>query len=153
MDPANIPVVLKLQMQLAVLAFACDLTRVISLTAAQSGGGYRTYGFIPGVSGSSDWHGLSHAVETGDVEPMTSVCRWHSEMLAILIDGLKSNLDSDGSTLLKNSLVWVNNEYGPNGEVPFLPISPVTGTRPNLSHWTRLMPFLLLGQAASWPLP
>lgn len=141
----NTPQVLALHFQLIALAFACDLTRIITLVVSGSGGNARTCEYVPGVSRQNDWHGWSHQVETGNPVEMVAIDTWYHGQLAKLIDGLKAHVQPSGNTLLRDSLVFVNNEYGPNGPVEYLP--PLGADRLNLSHQTNLMPFLLLGQA------
>lgn len=141
----NTAAVLGLHFQLIALAFQCDLTRVITLTVAGSGGSARTCEYVPGVTKQNDWHGWSHQVETGNEGPMVAIDTWYHAQLAKLIDGLKSRIQPSGNSLLRDTLVFVNNEYGPNGPVAYLP--KLDGGLLNLSHQTNLMPFLLLGQA------
>ncbi|MEZ0312458.1 MAG: DUF1552 domain-containing protein [Myxococcota bacterium] len=143
----NAPAVMRLQSRLAAAAFACDLTRIVTLTIWPSGGGFRFYGFLDGVSGSTDLHGHSHNVEVGNREPLTRIDIWHAQQLALLLDDFKSYLMPDGKTLLHHALVMSNNEYGPNGSVDYLPIHPVLGERAALSHYTRMMPYVFFGQA------
>ena len=141
----NTAAVLNLHFQLISLAFQCDLTRVITLTVAGSGGSARTCEYVPGISRQNDWHGWSHQVETGNEAPMVAIDTWYHGQLAALIDRFKSHVQPNGKSLLHDSLVFVNNEYGPNGPVDYLP--KLDGNSLNLSHQTNLMPFLLLGQA------
>lgn len=144
----NAPALLRLQSRLAAAAFACDLTRVITLNVSQSGGAFRTYNFLDGVPKDVDLHGLSHNVEVGVREPLTLVDIWHAKQLKLLLDDLKNVVTPDDQTLLYHSLVFSNNEYGPNGEVDFLPPHPhLSGERANLSHYTTLMPYVFFGQA------
>lgn len=148
MKNENAPAIMRLQSRLAAAAFACDLTRIITLTPVQSGGAYRSYSFIDGVSGSSDLHGHSHNVELGDREPLTRIDIWHSQQLALLLDDMKGVVTPDDKTLLYHSLVMSNNEYGPNGTVDYLPLHPhLDNERAALSHYTRLMPYVFFGQA------
>jgi hypothetical protein len=143
----RVPDVIDLQCDLVAIAFGCDLTRVITLSLAGSGGAYRTFPFIEGVDPGIDWHGWSHQVETGNRDTLTAIDVWHNEKLAALLDRLKATVDVDGSTVLHNSLVLSNDEYGPNGPVDFLPIPGWSDTRINLTHYMVLMPYVLFGQA------
>ena len=145
-DRRNAPALLTLQRKLAVTALACDLTRVVTLTVAGSFGGTRTFDYINGVSQQLDWHGFSHEVEKGNDEELTLIETWHAEQLALLIDDLKAVSEPGGTSLLNNTLVLTNNEYGSNGPVSTLPADPKSGLQVNLTHVPKLMPYLLFGQ-------
>jgi hypothetical protein len=142
----HLPEAMALQRQLAVMALACDLTRVVTLTVAGSSGAKRTFDAIEGVSPSTDWHTISHDVEKGRPDELTRIERWHAEQLASLLDGLKAAVEPNGSSLLSNTLVLTNNEYGCNGPVSYLPPDPGTGLRNNLTHSGVMMPYVLFGQ-------
>jgi hypothetical protein len=145
-DNQNVPALLTLQRKLAVTALTCDLTRVVTLTVAGSSGGVRTFDYIDGVSQRLDWHGFSHEVEKGSDYELTQIEKWHAEQLALLLDDLKAVTEPGGTSLLHNTLVLSNNEYGSNGPVAFLPADPTSGERANLTHQPKLMPYLLFGQ-------
>lgn len=142
----NVPSALALQRKLAVTALACDLTRVVTLTLAGSSGGERRFSYIDGVSATLDWHAISHEVEKGNDQELTLIEKWHAEQLALLIDELKAVTEPNGESLLANTLVLSNNEYGSNGVVSYLPPDPTSGERNNLTHAAKLMPYLLFGQ-------
>lgn len=143
----NAPAALELQRKLAVAALACDITRVVSLTLAGSSGGGRTFDQLEGVSPARDWHDISHEVEAGSTRALISVEKWHMQQLALLLDDLKAVTQPNGDTLLASTLVLSNNEYGSNGAVGYLPPDPTSGTRHNLTHEPKLMPYLLFGRA------
>lgn len=143
---ANAPAALALQRKLAVTALACDITRVVTLTVAGSSGGLRTFDSIDGVSRSADWHAISHDVEKGQDQELTLIERWHAEQLALLLDDLKAVQEPSGESLLSNTLLLTNNEYGCNGPVSYLPPDPRTGARNTLTHSGVMMPYLVFGQ-------
>jgi hypothetical protein len=145
-EPANIPAVLTLQRKLTVMALACDLTRVVTLTLAGSSGGLRTFDYIDGVSSGLDWHVISHEVEKGIDQELTLIEKWHATQLALLVDDLKSAAGPGGESLLASTLLLTNNEYGGNGPVSYLPADPSSGERVNLTHAAKLMPYLIFGQ-------
>lgn len=147
LDNARVPEVIDLQCDLIAIAFACDLTRIITFNLADAGGAYRMFPFIEGVDPGIDWHGWSHQVETGNLDTLTKIDVWHNQKLAALLDRLKANVDADGNTVLHNSLVLNNDEYGPNGPVAFLPIPGWSDAPLNLTHYMVLMPYVLFGQA------
>jgi hypothetical protein len=147
MQQENVAAVLKLHGELAASAFACDLTRVIVLTVAGSGGSSRMppAGLLP-TNDMGDWHGVSHTIGAGnkDVqgrEGLAAIDRWYTDKLAVLLDALKAVPEPTGGTLLGQSLVMSTNEYGPNGDVPALGLVGSSN-----SHMCKLMPILLFGQ-------
>jgi len=141
LDNDRVPEVLDLHSDLIAIAFQCDLTRIVTLNVADDGGAYRTFPFIDDVPDGTDWHGYSHHVETGETQMLTRIDQWHSGKLAELLDRLESATDFDGTSVLHNSIVFSNNEYGPNGPISFLP------EQRNHSHRGVMMPYTLYGQA------
>ena len=94
---------LKLMLDIMVLAFWTDSTRVATfmLADAQSG---RKYDFLPGVRRKS-WHGLSHhRNEEKTRDEYQRIATWHVEQFAYLLERMK-NLDEGGSSLLDNSQI------------------------------------------------
>jgi Protein of unknown function (DUF1552) len=148
MQQANVAAVLKLHGDLIASIFACDLTRVVVLTVAGSGGASRMppSGLLP-TNDMGDWHGVSHTIGKGtqDMEGrdgLAAIDKWYYDKLAVMLDSLKGIPELPGGTLLSNSLVLATNEYGPNGDVP-----PLGLVGSNNSHMCKLMPTLLFGQA------
>jgi hypothetical protein len=129
----NVPVLGKLQMDMIVMAFACDLTRVATLMWANAGGGGRSHTWLPGSAG--EWHGVSHQGDKGDSagwEKQVRINAWYHEQVAYLLDRMQA-VQEDGGTLLDNSVVLVTSEYG-NGVMTD-------------SHYHARIPFLLAGRA------
>jgi hypothetical protein len=148
MQQANVAAVLKLHGDLIASIFACDLTRVIVLTVAGSGGSSRMppSGLLP-PNTMGDWHGVSHTIGKGAQDKegrdgLAAIDKWYYDKLAVMLDSLKSMPEPTGGTLLTNSLVLATSEYGPNGDVP-----PLGLVGSNNSHMCKLMPTLLFGQA------
>ena len=115
----------KTQMDLMVLAFACDLSRVVSLqwSTAES---TTVHSHAPGVTG--EHHRMSHDV-SGYGGQLRAVDRWFSEQFAYLLSEMK-NIDEGEGTLLDNSLLFWPNELS-QGE----------------SHSRRDLPYIVAGQA------
>jgi hypothetical protein len=114
----------KAQMDLMVLAFACDLSRVVTLqwSTAES----TTVHSHAGVTG--EHHRMSHDLGTyGD--QLKKVDTWFAEQFAYLLSEMKK-VDEGDKTLLDNSLIFFPNELS-QGE----------------SHDRRDMPYLLAGKA------
>ncbi|WP_223644063.1 DUF1552 domain-containing protein [Corallococcus sp. EGB] len=110
-DINNMPGLTELHMDLIARAFACDLTRVVTMT-------------IPGPS--MPWIGIDEDIHNDiahrtDVqsEPqrtqirlrMVQVQRWYTEQVARLMDALKSIPEGSG-TVLDNTLILWGNELG-----------------------------------------
>lgn len=144
LEEASVPQVIEVFRRLIVAAFSCDITRIITLNLANDGGAYRTNAWVEGIDSGKDWHGHSHEVELGDRASLSAIDKWYYGQLARFADDFKLVPEGDG-TLLSNSLILVNNEYGPNGPVDYLPRNG--GAANNLTHQTVLMPYVLLGQA------
>lgn len=107
---------LRLMMDLMVLAFWTDTTRVGTLMTAH-GFSRQSFPFLPGVT--SDHHGMSHHKNRPEaIEEYTRVCVWFMEQFAYLLERMRS-IDEGGGTLLDHSIVL----YGcgmkdGNGHVP-----------------------------------
>ncbi len=121
---ASLPEIGKAQMDLMVLAFACDLSRVVSLqwSTAES----TTLHSHAGVTG--EHHRMSHDVGTYGND-LTKVDTWFSEQFAYLLTELKKVPEGDG-TLLDNMLLFWCNELE-HGE----------------AHSRNNLPYLLAGKA------
>jgi len=130
MDPFandNFPVVVQRQIDLMVMAMACDLTRVASLQCSASVSGT----LFSWLGQSTGHHDLSHL---GDDDPtmidqITGVNIWYAEQVKYLLDALAAVPEGEG-TLLDNTLVVWGNEL----------------SRGN-SHGNRPVPFVLAGGA------
>jgi hypothetical protein len=91
----------QLMFDLMTVAFQADLTRVVTLMIGREGGN-RTYRSI-GVPEAH--HGLSHHFnDSTKIEKLQKIDAHHVEMLAYLLDKMKSAKDGS-ATLLDNSMV------------------------------------------------
>ncbi len=145
LEDVNVPQVLDVYQRLIVAAFTCDITRVVTLNLSSDGGAGRMNSWVDGIDSGVDWHGHSHGVEVGDRASLTAIEKWYYGQLARFVDDFKA-VPEGGGTLLSNSLIFVNNEYGPNGPVDYLPLN-YAGERNNLTHYSVMMPYVLIGQA------
>jgi hypothetical protein len=101
------PQIAHAQIDMAVAAFACDLTRVITLQVGHEGSGM-THPWI-GVNGGHHYD-LGHSSDTdlARIADIVKVGQWHASLVARMIDGL-ANVREEGGTLLDRTLVvWVN---------------------------------------------
>jgi hypothetical protein len=117
----------KAQMDLLVMALACDLTRVGSLQWSTSVSNTR-HTWVPQILAGGH-HDLSH-YDDGDpsaYQDILEINKWYTEQFAYLLTSM-ANIQEGDSTLLDNSVVvWVN-ELGKGN-----------------SHTRRSIPFLLAG--------
>ncbi|HTU56924.1 MAG TPA: DUF1552 domain-containing protein, partial [Polyangiales bacterium] len=124
----NFPAVSKLQMDLMVLAHACDLTRVSTFMWANAD----SWQYYPWIGVNDEHHELSHAADEDAVaiEKLVKINTWHGEQMKYLLDKLAASNEADGGSLLDNSVVLWGNEIGHGN-----------------SHTYRDIPWLLAGGA------
>jgi hypothetical protein len=103
----SFPAAGKLQMDLLVMALACDLTRVASLQWSRAVSPTR-FTWLQITRGH---HDISHDGDsnTTSVDQLTQINRWYAEQLGYLIGKMDAIQEVDG-TLLDNSLVLWGNE-------------------------------------------
>jgi uncharacterized protein DUF1552 len=114
---ANYPAIGKLQMDLAVAAMQCGLTRVVSLQWGNSNDQCR-YPWLNGIGNIG--HDLAH--NNGNCDPSgskkTTVFNWYAQQFAYLVGKLKGIKEGDG-TMLDNTVVLWASEFGEsNGHSP-----------------------------------
>jgi hypothetical protein len=129
---AEVPRITTQMMQLSRLALQCDLTRVVTFQwcGAQSPLNYSKMSdpLLAGVK-NAQHHNISH---DGPFTDITKICKWHSEQVAALCRDLDSVSESDGKSLLDNTLVLYCNELS-DGErhsfddLPFVLIGGASG--------------------------
>jgi Protein of unknown function (DUF1552) len=101
------PEQVKLMLDLMVLAFQCDATRVISFMLGNAGSG-RSYEFL-GVTGGH--HEISHHQGLQEnLDKLEKIDTWEVEQYAYLLDKMDSVVESNGATLLDNSAVYFSSE-------------------------------------------
>ena len=101
---------IKLQLDLAALAFQGDVTRVVTLLGARDLTS-RSYRLSDGTD-SGSFHGLSHHAENPvTIREYALINRYHVSTLAYLAEKLRSIPDGDG-TLLDHSLVLYGSNMG-----------------------------------------
>lgn len=98
-DPAQFPAIGQLQMDLMMLALACDLTRVASIQWSWA----RSQLVHPwAMAGNRSHHDMSHGSASMQ---LSAINRWFASQLAYLIKGMKA-IDEGGTSLLDSSLVY-----------------------------------------------
>jgi len=117
---------IRLMMDMIVLAYWSDATRVVSFML-DHGQSNRYFNFIEGVKGT--WHALSHygnaSGSTEDDDGKTSwdsvatkramyaeVIRWHHRQFAYLLERLQSIREPDGASILDNSMLLYGSSLG-----------------------------------------
>ncbi|XZE54878.1 DUF1552 domain-containing protein [Planctomycetaceae bacterium SH139] len=100
--PADFREHIDIMLDLMVLAFQTDSTRVCSLMFANDVSG-RNFSFVDGVSGSH--HELSHHENKAEkIEQYQRINRWHVEQFARMLTKMKAVQEGEG-TLLDHSMV------------------------------------------------
>jgi hypothetical protein len=93
----------RLMLDLMVLAFRTDSTRIATFMFANDVSGKNFSALVPGADGSH--HEFSHHQNKAEkYEPYSKINRWHAEQLAYLLDKLRSIREGD-RTLLDNSMI------------------------------------------------
>ena len=120
----HFPLLTTAQMELAVTALACDMTRVVSLQLSHTVGP-TVFSWLGIQEGH---HSLSHAADSNvqQVEDFVQCERWYATQFATLLDLLKNQPDPEnGGSLLDSTLVVWAQELGDGRmhtctEVPFV---------------------------------
>jgi hypothetical protein len=99
----------RLMLDLIVLAFWTDATRISTFMFANDVSGKNFSQLIPGVNGGH--HHLSHHQDEADkYEQYAKINRWHSEQLVYLLDKLTQIREGEG-TLLDNSMILFGSSF------------------------------------------
>jgi hypothetical protein len=107
-DHSKFPEHVKLMMDLMVLGFQTDTTRICSFSIG-NGGSNRSY---PHIGVSRAHHEISHhQKDAGKLEDLTKINTHHVELLSYLLQKMKSLNDGKG-TLLDNSMVLYGSAIG-----------------------------------------
>ncbi len=107
-DINNFPAVGRLQLDLMVSAMACDLTRVATMQFARASSDIP----FPWLGISDGHHTLSHMGDTDPVsqDKLVKINTFYSSQIAYLLTKMDAVHESNGKTLLDNSLVVCINE-------------------------------------------
>jgi hypothetical protein len=114
---ANYPAIGKLQMDLAVAAMQCGVTRVVSLQWGNSNDQCR-YPWLSNIGAIG--HDLAH--NNGNCDPSgskkTTVFNWYAQQFAYLLGKLKGIQEGDGTMLDNTVVLWVSEFGESNGHSP-----------------------------------
>lgn len=99
----------RLMLDLIVLAFQTDATRISTFMFANDVSGKNFSALIPGVAGGH--HELSHHQDKPEkYEPYSKINRWHAAQLAYLLDKMAAIPEGEG-TLLDHSMVLFGSSF------------------------------------------
>lgn len=128
--PADFPEHVKLMLDLMVLAFQTDSTRILSFMFANDVSG-RNFSFVDGVNAGH--HEMSHHENKEDkIEQYKRINRWHTEQYAYLLEKLRATPEGEGN-LLDNSMILFGssisdgNRHDPNN-LPIIVAGKAGGT-------------------------
>ncbi len=120
----NIPALAKLQMDLLVMALACDLTRVGTIQFGRAGAAHRfnwlgpEFASDPALAATDQakgFHALAHKESESDSRAkLVKIHTWYASQLAYLLEKLGSIPERGGSMLDNTLVVWFN-ELGNGG--------------------------------------
>ncbi len=93
----------KAQMDLLVLALACDLTRVVTLQWSTA----ESTIFFKWLNARGEHHLMSHDA-AGNREDLIKINTWYAERFNELLTALKAETDADGPLLDSSVVLWTN---------------------------------------------
>jgi Protein of unknown function (DUF1552) len=123
MDPNdinNFATIVKVQLDLMVLAHSCGMTNVSTFMFANADS-WQYYPFATGnpvgsspAGANEEHHTTSHCSDSdsANVENLVLMNVWQAQQVNYLLDQLSSTLEPDGSRMLDNSLILWGNELG-----------------------------------------
>jgi hypothetical protein len=102
----NIPQVMNAQFDMLAMAFACDLTRVATL----SFGNNNCDVTLPAIGVKTGFHTLGHEPDSNFAawNDVAKIDVWNAEQLAGFIDRLKAIPEGDGTVFDNTVVVWLN---------------------------------------------
>jgi hypothetical protein len=117
-NPTDVRQQVRLLLDMMVLAFQCDLTRVASFMYGEAVD-ESSYNFLSVMDGnravpvSQGHHTLSHDIAPGSLSQRmySAICKWEVEQFAYLLSKMKAVQEPDG-TLLDNSVVLFGSGIG-----------------------------------------
>jgi hypothetical protein len=109
-DMANFPAIGKLQMDMMLLAHSCGMTHVSTFMWANAD----SWQYYPFAGVNEEHHGTSHCSDSDsvNVENLVLINIWQAQQVAYMLDQLSTTLESDGSTMLDNTVLLWGNELG-----------------------------------------
>ena len=95
------------QEQLAIIkvGFQCDLIRTATFSFAHGNSDIQFANILPSFGTMTGHHDISHMTDADSVRRLVAIDQWYCQRLADFLTDLKNTPDSDGSSLLDNTLV------------------------------------------------
>lgn len=108
--PESVPNYMKLMMDIVLLAFRMDLTRIATLQFNNDGTNQMKFGFLDGVP-NFEHHGISHhGGQQEKIEYACSVLKFHVEQLSYFMRRM-DEIDEGGQSLLDNSAILFGTNF------------------------------------------
>lgn len=105
--PGDLPARTRVMLDMLAWAFRCDVTRSATFMLQNAGSG-----FVHSHLGLTDGHHSysHHGGNTANLDAIERINTWEVSQYAYLLRQLKAATDSDGSSVLSNSLVFFSSE-------------------------------------------
>ena len=109
-DMDSFPTMASLQINLMMLALTCGMTNVTTFMFANAD----SWQWYPWIGVNEEHHATSHADDSdaASQEALTKINIWTAQQITTMLDKLAAVTDTDGSTMLDNSLLLWGNELG-----------------------------------------
>jgi hypothetical protein len=109
-DMTNFPAIGTLQMDMMLLGLSCGMTNVSTFMWANAD----SWQYYPFAGANEEHHGTSHCSDTDSVNVNNLVLMniWQAQQVAYMLGKLSTTLESDGSTMLDNTVLLWGNELG-----------------------------------------
>jgi hypothetical protein len=106
----NFPKIATIQMDLMMLALTCGMTNVATFMFANAD----SWQFYPWLGIPEEHHTMSHAGDSDAAtnEKLVKINIWHAEQIKYMVDKLAAATETDGTSMLDNSLLLWGNEIG-----------------------------------------
>jgi hypothetical protein len=104
-DALEHTVVSKEQLNIIKVGFECDLIRVATFSFGHGNSDVQFAPMLPNFGTLSGFHEISHLTDSAAVDRLAAVDTYYCQRLAEFLTDLKNTADSDGSSMLDNTLV------------------------------------------------
>lgn len=99
----------RVTLELAALAFECDVTRVITFMFGR-GNSMQDYAFLFGGESTPHHYTSHHAGSSALQAKLREISRWEVDQVATFLNRLEQTQEGDGRTILDNTLAYFNSE-------------------------------------------
>jgi hypothetical protein len=104
-DAVDHTVVSKEQLNTIKVAFQCDLIRAATFTYGHGNSDVQFGAVLPSFGNLTGFHDISHLTDAPSVDQLAAVDTYYSQRFAEFLLDLKNTPESDGSSMLDNTLV------------------------------------------------